>query len=241
MLIRAAISSKPRSVPETPPLHTSPFRSPQRRAPLPWAAMLLLAFALPAQVPTHAEGGDKTIACAPMGHSAQAVAKQVIDATDADLGASNPKPRSVRCEENTPVTNHPSGAEPMENAVDQISDRRWRERGLKRASHRNRPHVSIESVESVEQDLRWAHRAMDRGEHDRAFRILARVVDRAARVPAGEAAQAFDILADIGDAHMAAGQHDRAAAAYRALVTLGTHLDENAAATADSLLRSASN
>lgn len=182
---------------------------------------------------------DTRIECARMGESAQAVAQQWKNATDAQVGASRPVPRSVRCAENAGATDHPSGAEPMENAIDQASDRRWRERGLKRTSRSQRPHVSIEDVESVEQDLRWAQRAMDRGEDDRAFRILSRIVDRAARVPVGEAAQAFDILASIGDAHMAAGHQDRAATVYRELVTLGTHLDDDAAATADSLLRSA--
>lgn len=196
-----------------------------------------------AEVPRNRDAetvGDIRIECARMGESAQAVAQQWKDATDAQVGASRPVPRSVRCAENAGVTDHPSGAEPVENAIDQASNRRWRERGLKRASHRNRPHVSIEDVESVEQDLRWARRAMDRREHDRAFKILSRIIDRAPRVPADEAAQAFDILASIGDAHMAAGQPDRAATAYRALVTLGTHLDEDAATTAQSRLRSAS-
>ena len=181
---------------------------------------------------------DTRIECARMGESAQAVAKQWKDATDAQFGEGLPRMRRVRCAENEGATDHPSGAGPDINPIREASARRWNQRGLKRQSNQQRPRVSVEEVESVEQDLRWARRALERGEPDRAFRIISRVVDRATRVPEDEAAQAFDLLARIGDAHMAAGEADPAATAYAALAELGDHLDDDAATAAATRLRS---
>lgn len=182
---------------------------------------------------------DTRIDCALVGESAQAVAKQLKDATDAQFGEGLPRMRRERCAENEGATDHPSGAGPDVDPLREASDRRWRERGLGRQSGRERPRVSIQEVESVEQDLRWASRALDRGEPDRAFKIISRVVDRAPRVPEDEAARAFDLLARIGDAHMAAREPDQAATAYRALVELSDHLDDHDAITAAARLQSA--
>ena len=220
-----------------PPSACRPVSTIRVRVALPLAAALVLTLAVLDHHPAHA--ATQQIECTDREDTAQAFAQQITDATDAQLGASNPKPRSERCRENAGVTPHATGAEPTENVIEQVSNRRWKDRGIQRQSNRQRPRVSVEEVESVEQDLRWARRALDRGEPDRAFRIISRVVDRAPRVPEDEAAEAFDLLARIGDAHMAADEADSAATAYAALVELGDHLDDDAATAAATRLRSA--